>query len=165
MPTKSVYERCLNPACGGYRVMDTPTRFNPKSGKPAWNPWVSGCLASVALLLLLSVLGAVIVQALVSLFNGSPADLTPSVSNVIAVIWLVAAAVIVTIIAVRYRRLPQEHHYRCSLCGFRWTWSEGTPPPSEPTYRPTGVTQAGADLNAQQAAAAAAYEQQRRRVQ
>jgi hypothetical protein len=161
MATKAVYKRCLNPACGSYRVTDTTQRVNPKTGKGVWNPFASGCLTSLGLLVLAILIGALLVPSFTSAYG--PAG-SQDAANVVTVVWAVVTVIAFLAVFTRYRNMVQLHQYECSLCGFKWIWMEGDPEPTEPVYHPTGVAQAGADLN-NRMATAIAYEEQRRREQ
>lgn len=162
MGTKAVYMRCLNPACGGYRVSDTTRRVNKKTGKSAWNPLVSSCLATVLIFAVSFGVGYIITVVLLGIPSTSTNYETSS--NIATGVFLIGSAVAFLWLLGRYTNLPMLHHYTCALCGFQWTWREDEPKPTEPTYHPTGVAQAGAQLN-DQIATAMAYEEQRRREQ
>lgn len=141
--------RCLNPACGGYKISDTATRINTRTGRKFVGPGAYGLAWAIIALIVVGLLAAIMAP-------GNSNDGIP----------MLIAAVIGYIFGYTYH--PHvgigHHEYRRLICGYKWEWREDQPLPAQPTYAPSGVLQQGAKrLEWEQQQAAAYYHERQRR--
>ncbi|HEU4782651.1 MAG TPA: hypothetical protein VFS83_04855 [Ktedonobacterales bacterium] len=151
--------RCVNPTCGSYRVYDhIVRRLKPKDGEPySQHPILVGI--GFAIICVLVLVGLNFIRSSGLFYSRGllllALDLVVLMTGIVFIIRGIVIAIRKVAVGI------PVYSYECSTCGYKWSWTAGTPQPTVAQYTPNQLLfdeQKKRDADA----AAWAYEMQRR---